>query len=94
MAPKVGAISLVSPKNNYDQARKAFVTHLERHTNHADTGLESVRWIATTLTADQLYRDLAQKIDKNDRLFVSRVKQTEYSGFLNQATINWLAAKV
>lgn len=94
MAVFVVTWNLNQERASYDQARRAFVTHLERHTHHADSGLESVRWISTSWTAEQLYNDLAQKIDGNDRLFISKVAAGDYSGFLEQATIDWLVGKV
>lgn len=47
MAVFVVTWNLNQERASYDQARRAFVTHLERHTNLADSGLESVRWIST-----------------------------------------------
>jgi len=94
MAVFVVTWNLNRERANYDQARRAFVTHLERHTNRADSGLESVRWISTSWTAEQLYSDLAQKLDKNDRIFISKVRSGDYTGFLDQATIDWLLPKV
>lgn len=36
--------NLNNERSNYDQARRAFITHLERYDNCQDGGLESVRW--------------------------------------------------
>lgn len=81
-------------KSNYNAARTAFIKHLERHANTGDPGLESVRWIRSSLSADQLTDDLMQKLDKNDRLFVSKLRQGEYQGLVKPSVWDWIRPKV
>lgn len=79
---------------NYAAARAEFIKHLERHQNIGESGLESVRWIHSNLTAQQLSDDLRAKLDDNDRIFVSKLASGTYAGWLNQATGNWITPKV
>ena len=45
-------------KPNYAEARKQFIAHLERYEHKKDAGLDSVRFVSTNLTADQVSDDL------------------------------------
>lgn len=94
MAVYVVTWNLNKERTNYAQARKEFIEHLERHSNIGETGLESVRWISTTMNADQLYNDLATKLDKNDRIFISHVVRGTHKGWLNQSTWDWINSKL
>lgn len=94
MAVYVVTWNLNQERSNYAQARQAFIQHLERYQNHKDTGLETVRWISTSSTATQIDADLRQKLDNNDRLFVSKLNRSEHQGWLNQATWDWINARL
>ncbi|VVP60631.1 hypothetical protein [Pseudomonas fluorescens] len=86
--------NLNKERNNYDTARRAFLQHLERYDNTKDGGLESVRWINTTTTADQVLQDLRTKLDANDRVFLSKVAQGNHQGWLSQNTWDWINARI
>ncbi|EPG2415702.1 TPA: hypothetical protein UOJ00_003257 [Stenotrophomonas maltophilia] len=75
---------------DYNAKRAAFIKHLERYQNVADAALESVRWVSANITAHQLCADLQQKLDKNDRIFVSRVPPGEYYGYISKAAGDWI----
>ncbi|MBA0328481.1 hypothetical protein D7U76_09790 [Stenotrophomonas maltophilia] len=75
---------------NYDPKRTAFLNHLNRHENVADPALETVRWISTGLSADALSADLRQRLDGNDRIFVSHVYTGGHQGYLSKATWAWI----
>lgn len=75
---------------NYDAKRTAFLKQLERHDNLSDSGLETVRWVSTSLSADALTDDLKQRLDNNDRLFVSRLVKGSYQGFLSKTSWSWI----
>lgn len=94
MAVYVVTWNLNNERANYAQARKDFIQHLERHSNIGDAGLESVRWISTNLSADQLCNDLLTKLDKSDRLFISHVVNATHQGLLNKATWDWIGSKL
>jgi hypothetical protein len=43
-------------KPNYAEARKQFIAHLERYEKTKDAGLDSVRFVSTSWTAEQVNR--------------------------------------
>lgn len=94
MAVYVVTWNLNKERSNYDAARRAFVEHLEKFEHVKDPGLESVRWIyAATWTASQVREYLCQKLDNNDRVFVSNVRKGERDGWLAQAVWEWINAR-
>lgn len=78
----------------YAQARSAFIQHLERYQNVRDPGLESVRWVSTNATADQVCHDLRISLDPNDRLFVTQVTAGSHQGWLEKAVWDWINARL
>lgn len=86
--------NLNKERAGYDQARRDFIAHLERYDNVKDSGLETVRWISTTSTANDVSNFLQQKLDKNDRLFVSKLNRGEHQGWLSQSTWDWINARL
>jgi hypothetical protein len=94
MAVYVITWNLNHEKPNYSQARTAFIQHLERMENIGDSGLESVRWVSSTSTADQVSAYLRQKMDDNDRLFVSKLSSGQHQGWLSQAVWDWINARL
>lgn len=77
-------------KPNYAQARAAFVQHLEAYENTRDGGLDSVRFISTPSSADQIDEYLRQKLDGNDRLIVTRLVAGGYQGWLDKDVWAWI----
>ncbi|WP_312545728.1 hypothetical protein [Pantoea eucalypti] len=86
--------NLNKERQNYDTARRAFIQHLERYDNTKDSGLESVRWISTTSTAEQVQNDLQAKLDGNDRLFVSKLTSGNHQGWLSKQVWEWINARL
>lgn len=78
----------------YQQARAAFLKQLGAYDNTHDSQLETVRWISTTDSAQQVSDYLLQKLDKNDRLFVSRLASGTHQGWLEQTTWDWINARL
>jgi hypothetical protein len=78
----------------YDEARAAFLKHLERYDNVKDDSLETVRWVSTTIAAGQLSDDLRQKLDDNDRLFVSQLFADRYAGWLAKSVWEWIRVRL
>lgn len=85
--------NLNNERQNYNQARKAFVDHLERYPNIKDQGLESVRFIESQKNATDLYKDLSTKLDKNDRVVVTKLEKPYFDGWIDQTVINWINAR-
>lgn len=94
MAVFVVTWNLNKERAGYDQARREFIAHLERFDNVKDSGLESVRWISTANTASEVSSFLQQKLDANDRLFVSKLNRGENAGWLSKTTWEWIKARL
>lgn len=86
--------NLNKERGNYDQARRAFIAHLDRYPNVKDLGLETVRWIESNATPDQVNDDLKLKLDNNDRIFITKVKNGEHQGWLDKNVWDWINARV
>jgi len=61
---------------------------------HKDPDLDSVWFISTVFSPSQVFNNLASAMDKNDRLFISRIRPGEYTGWLSTNAVSWLAKKV
>lgn len=81
-------------KLNYAQARAAFVAKLNELENKADSGLDSVRFVASTATADQVSAFLRTKLDNNDRLIVVKMSAGNHQGWLSQDVWDWINARL
>jgi hypothetical protein len=91
MAVYVVTWNLNKERANYDAARSAFIKHLEQaYTSKADSGLETVRFISTTQTPEQIDTYLRQKMDANDRLLVSKMNAGQHQGWLSKDTWDWI----
>lgn len=90
MAVYVVTWNLNKERVNYAQARSNFITQLEKYENKADQGLESVRFIFTAQTTDQIDAFLRQKLDNNDRLFVTKLVSGQHQGWLHQTVWDWI----
>lgn len=86
--------NLNSERQNYDSARRSFIQHLERYENTRDSGLESVRWISTSSSAEQVQNDLLTKLDGNDRLFISKLHSGNHQGWLSKQVWDWINARL
>lgn|GEM_PF-194235 len=79
-------------KPNYAAARTQFLTHLDRYDNTKDSGLDSVRFVSTNWSADQVSDDLRTKLDNNDRLVVTKLTSGAHQGWLSKAVWDWINA--
>lgn len=86
--------NLNKERDNYDQARRTFIQHLDRYPNVRDPGLESVRWLESAATAAQIYNDLRIKLDKNDRIIITKLTGGEYFGWLNEDVVDWIQKRL
>lgn len=80
--------------SGYSQARAAFIAHLQTYEHIKDPGLDSVWFISTTSSAEQIDSFLRQKLDSNDRLIVTRMRSGEHQGWLNPETWKWIDARL
>lgn len=94
MAVYVVTWNLNKEGSAYTQARDVFLRHLAKYQNTKDTGLETVRFISTAESAKQIDEYLRQKLDTNDRLFVSKLNSGEYQGWLDTSVWEWISARL
>ncbi|WP_152047420.1 hypothetical protein [Aureimonas psammosilenae] len=90
MAVYIVTWNMHKERPNYLGARDAFLRLLGRYDNIADGGLETVRWISTTQTVDQVSAVLQQRLDGNDRLYVAVLSAGHHYGWLNHSVWEWL----
>lgn len=86
--------NLNQEKPNYSKARDAFIKELEAYDNKKDSGLESVRFISATETAEVINGKLQKHLDSNDRLLITKMNKDQYYGWLNEAVWTWIAARL
>jgi predicted DNA-binding transcriptional regulator AlpA len=94
MAVYVVTWNLNKERVNYDAARRQFIQHLERYPSAKDAGLESVRWVQSSGSAQQLSDDLRHKLDNNDRIFVSELIAGQFAGWLDKDVGNWINSRL
>lgn len=94
MTVYVATWNLNKEKPNYSTARDAFIKNLQRHENIGDPGLESTRFISSSLSADQLAEDLHTKMDGNDKLIVSAMRSDSHQGWLAKNVWDWINARL
>ncbi|MEZ0505499.1 hypothetical protein ACAW49_09560 [Pseudomonas sp. Env-44] len=80
--------------DRYNEARRLFIQNLERYDNTKDSGLESVRWINSGATAQQISDDLSTKVDGNDHLVIIKMNRGEFYGWLAKETWAWIEARL
>lgn len=76
-------------KPNYAQARDNFLARLNEYENINDPGLDSVRFISTSWTANQVSDDLRERLDNNDRIIVLSMTG-DHQGWLSQGVWDWI----
>lgn len=81
-------------KSNYARAREEFLKHLDRHENTKDPGLDSVRFISTSWTANQISDDLRTKLDDNDKIIVTKMVNGTHQGWLSKSVWDWINARL
>lgn len=79
---------------HYAQARQNFLNRFAGlDCKYAGARLDTVIFVNTTSNATQLYNYLAPALDKNDRIYVGRVDKADSYYWLDQDTVNWIAAR-
>lgn len=78
------------PGKNYASLYSA----LERLEYIKDTNLDSVWFISSTSSAAAIYEYLRVHLDKNDRLFVTKLNSGEYFGWMHPNVWSWVLARL
>lgn len=76
-------------KPNYAQARANFLAKLDEYENISDPGLDSVRFVSTSWSANQVSDDLRERLDSNDRIIVLSMTG-DHQGWLSQSVWDWI----
>lgn len=94
MAVFVVTWNINKERSSYALARQQFLSSFEKYETIYDSALETVRWVSTNITAQQLETDLQRTLDQNDRIFVSQVFGGTYYGWLPNEIWNWIQARI
>jgi hypothetical protein len=81
-------------KPNYEAAREKLISRLNQYETIRDPGLDSVRFVSSTYSADQLTNDLRTYMDSNDRIIVTRLNRGEHQGWLSKDVWNWINTRL
>ncbi|MBB3461200.1 hypothetical protein [Rhizobium sp. BK377] len=81
-------------KANYNQARQNLIDHLSQYDHIKDPGLDSVWFISSSATADELHTDIQDRIDADDTLMVTKLANGQHQGWLNKDTWTWINARL
>jgi len=81
-------------KPNYNQARDRLIQHLSRYQHIKDPGLDSVWFVSSTSSADQIDADVRTQMDNNDRLFVTKIVSGQHQGWLAKNVWEWINARI
>lgn len=79
---------------NYAQARLNLISHLARYDHIKDQGLDSVWFISSAQSADNIDADIRTKLDDNDRLIVTKMVTGQHQGWLHNSTWHWINARL
>lgn len=80
-------------KTNYAAAREKVIKHLSRYEHIKDDGLDSVWFISTNWSADQISDDVRTVMDDNDRLIVTQLQAGYRQGWLSKNVWDWINAR-
>jgi hypothetical protein len=76
------------------QTRQNLIDHLGRYQHIKDPGLDSVWFVSTGSSADQVSADVRTKLDDNDRLIVTKLVNGQHQGWLAQNVWDWINARI
>lgn len=81
-------------RTNYNQARQNLIELLSRYEHIKDPGLDSVWFISSALSANELDANIRTRMDTNDRLIVTRLDSGNHQGWLSTDTWKWINARL
>lgn len=81
-------------KANYAEARAKFLARVSQYENTRDAGLDSVRFVSTTQTAEQLSDSLRTALDNNDRIMVTKLVTGSHQGWLAKDVWVWINSRL
>ena len=81
-------------KPNYPQARQNLISLLQQYQYIKDPGLDSVWFISTDQSADQIDAAIRTRLDGNDRLVVTKLVTGQHQGWLDKSIWDWINARL
>ena len=69
-------------------------TALQQYDNIRDPGLDSVWFVSTTSTANEVSNHIRQYMDANDKHVVTLMRAGEHQGWLLQNVWDWINARL
>lgn len=79
----------------YAETSAKLHARLDTLTTIKDVDLDSVRFVSTEKSAQELYNYIEQGVlDANDKIVVSRMRSGEYHGFLAKDVWPWIAERL
>lgn len=81
-------------KSNYNQARANLISRLNDYESKKDPGLDSVYFVSTNWSANEVSDDLRKKLDDNDRLIVTKLVSGNHQGWLSEEVWDWINARI
>lgn len=85
---------LNNEKANYNTARAQFIARLDDYESIKDPGLDSVRFVSTNWSADEVSIDLRKKLDDNDKIIVVKLTNGNHQGWLSKKVWEWIDALI
>lgn len=79
--------------NLYAQQRAKFLSGFNGLDWIHEANLDTVAFLNTTSSANEIYNHLKRNLDDNDRLYITQVGKN-HEGYLNTPVANWLKGKV
>jgi hypothetical protein len=80
-------------KPHYAQARATFIAQLGKFEHMKDPGLDSVWFVSTPWSAEQVSDFLRKALDDNDRIIVTQLHSGSHQGWLAKAVWDWIDAR-
>ena len=81
-------------RSGYAQARANLIARLSQYEHIKDPGLDSVWFVSTDWSADQIDTDLRRHMDSNDRIIVTKLVSGGHQGWLDQKVWDWINTKL
>jgi hypothetical protein len=79
----------------YNAARERFVGRVGNYDNVYDgPRLDTVCFVSTTKTASEVYADLGQALDQDDRIVVTQMRAESTGGWLSAYMVDWINARL
>lgn len=69
-------------------------TALRQYDYIRDNGLDSVWFVSTNWTANQIYEHLRVHLDRTDRIIITQMRGGEHQGWMHQNIWAWINARL